>query len=61
MNAVSDAYELAVAASEYFYEYAMVGTLDMAYPANDEIGFQIQLTILDFWPAKYNEFIWISV
>ena len=61
MNAVSDAYELAVAASEYFYEYAMVGTLDMAYPGNDEIGFQIQFAILDCWTVKYSESIWISV
>ena len=24
-----------MAASEYFFEYAMVGTLDMAYPSNE--------------------------
>ena len=43
MNLVLDAYQLAIAASEYFYEYAMVGTLDMAYPSNAEIGFQAVL------------------
>ena len=26
--------ELGMAMSEYFYEYAMIGTLDMAYPSN---------------------------
>ena len=43
MILVLDAYQLAIAASEYFYEYAMVGTLDMAYPSNAEIGFQAVL------------------
>ena len=46
INHVLDAYQLAVAASEYFYEYAMVGTLDMAYPSNAEIGLQ---TLALFW------------
>lgn len=26
--------ELGMAMSEYFYEYAMIGTLDLAYPSN---------------------------
>ena len=34
VNDLSVTKELATAASDYFFEYGMIGTLDMAYPSN---------------------------